>query len=63
MPEVGHQLYRMLNDVLRIDLKKLHCVGHSLGAHICGYAGAASGGQFERCFGIILPDKNKPKMY
>lgn len=22
-----------------------------LGAHICGYAGTASGGQFDRCFG------------
>lgn len=52
VPEVGYQLYRMLNDVLKLDLKKVHCVGHSLGAHICGYAGAASGGQFERCFGL-----------
>ncbi|XP_031635031.1 pancreatic triacylglycerol lipase-like [Contarinia nasturtii] len=52
VPEVGNLLYRILNDVLKLDLRTVNCVGHSLGGHICGYAGAASSGQFERCFGL-----------
>lgn len=54
VPEIGYTLYRMLNNVLKVNLRQVHCVGHSLGSHICGYAGAASGGQFERCFGRFV---------
>lgn len=39
VPEVGYQLHRWLNDVLKMDLRTVNCVGHSLGSHICGYAG------------------------
>lgn len=52
VPEVGYQLHRLLGDALRMDLRTVSCVGHSLGSHVCGFAGAASGGQFERCFGL-----------
>lgn len=52
VPEIGYTIYRMLNDVLKVNLRQVHCVGHSLGAHLCGYAGLAAGGQFERCYGI-----------
>lgn len=34
VPEVGYHLHRMLNDVLKLDLRTLNCVGHSLGSHI-----------------------------
>lgn len=52
VPKIGHTIYEMLNDILKVNLGQVYCVGHSLGAHICGYAGLAAGGQFERCYGI-----------
>lgn len=33
VPQIGYQLHRLLN-VLKVDLRSLNCVGHSLGAHI-----------------------------
>lgn len=24
-----------------VDISQVHCIGHSLGAHICGYAGSS----------------------
>lgn len=51
VPKIGYFLHRALSEVLKLNLRSVNCVGHSLGAHICGYAGAASGGQFDRCFG------------
>lgn len=42
IPEIGYQLYRMLNVVLKLNLRTINCVGHSLGSHICGYAGKSS---------------------
>lgn len=51
VPKIGYYLHRALSEMLKLNLRTVNCVGHSLGAHICGYAGAASGGQFQRCFG------------
>lgn len=53
IPKIGDAIHKMLNDVLKVNLRQIHCVGHSLGAHICGSAGTASGGLFERCYGIL----------
>lgn len=33
VPEIGYQLYRMLH-ALKLDLRSLNCIGHSLGSHI-----------------------------
>lgn len=33
VPEIGYQLYRMLY-ALKLDLRSLNCIGHSLGSHI-----------------------------
>lgn len=31
VPEVGYHLFHMINDVLKMDLRSINCVGHSLG--------------------------------
>lgn len=36
IPEIGYWLYKALNNVLKLDLHSVNCVGHSLGAHVCG---------------------------
>ncbi|KAF4528401.1 hypothetical protein B566_EDAN013337 [Ephemera danica] len=32
-------MIQYLNKALHISLENFHCVGHSLGAHVCGYTG------------------------
>ncbi|XP_028129780.1 pancreatic triacylglycerol lipase [Diabrotica virgifera virgifera] len=43
---------RSLNKKYGLQLNKLKFVGHSLGAHICGCAGAALDGQVDRIVGL-----------
>ncbi|XP_072381637.1 endothelial lipase-like [Diabrotica undecimpunctata] len=43
---------RSLNEEYNLRLDKLKFVGHSLGAHICGTAGAALNGQVDRIVGL-----------
>ena len=50
---VGKQV-EMLITLLQtkgLSLSKVHLIGHSLGAHISGYAGAALNGQIARISG------------
>lgn len=50
LPSVGY----FVADVIRnyhLDLKKVECVGHSFGAHVCGYAGASLNGAMQRIIG------------
>ena len=41
---VGLEVARLV-EVLRLDPAKVHIIGHSLGAHIAGYAGERIPGQ------------------
>ncbi|XP_072381635.1 endothelial lipase-like [Diabrotica undecimpunctata] len=55
---------RSLNEEYNLRLDKLKFVGHSLGAHICGNAGAALNGQVDRIVGLdpagpLFKDYNK----
>lgn len=34
VPQIGYNLHKMLDDVLKLNLQTLNCVGHSLGSHI-----------------------------
>merc|ERR1711971_1214847 len=44
---VGRQIAYMYNALRQKGFRgELHCVGHSLGAHICGYAGSYSQTEF-----------------
>ncbi|RNA41178.1 inactive pancreatic lipase-related 1-like, partial [Brachionus plicatilis] len=36
----------------KIDLSKVHCIGHSLGAHVCGFAGKRIVGKIGRISGL-----------
>ncbi len=56
---VGRQMCYLMKSIRRIyfndvwdkDLH-IHCIGHSLGAHACGYAGADCDGKFDRITGM-----------
>jgi len=55
VPNVGQELADILNKVKQPN-QKIHCIGHSLGAHVCGFAGKFSqskyGIQFDRISGL-----------
>ncbi|CAH1793243.1 unnamed protein product [Owenia fusiformis] len=36
---VGKMVSTFLMDVLKLDPKRIHCIGHSLGSHVCGFIG------------------------
>lgn len=38
----------------KLDLALTYCVGHSLGAHICGFAGKALDGKMGRITGKLI---------
>ncbi|XP_059481570.1 lipase member I-like [Neocloeon triangulifer] len=45
-------LLLFLADNSGADLSTVHCLGHSLGAHVCGYAGKVLDGQIGRITGL-----------
>lgn len=53
---VGASLANLMNAMVRntgVSLKSMHCIGHSLGAHLCGYAGARVEG-LGRISGMVI---------
>lgn len=54
---VGTQLYLLIKKLVKAGttLQNVHCVGHSLGAHLCGHAGAMLEGKLRRITGIVEP--------
>ena len=57
---VGKQLSLVVNDIRSIFYSSnptsfnIHCIGHSLGAHTCGYASKGSSIPFNRISGLIV---------
>ena len=49
---VGLEVARLV-EVLRLDPAKVHIIGHSLGAHIAGYAGERIPGQWRELLLIV----------
>lgn len=47
------ELLKNLHSAGQTSYSKIHLVGHSLGAHICGYAGAIVGGRIAKITGNI----------
>ncbi|XP_023026087.2 inactive pancreatic lipase-related protein 1 [Leptinotarsa decemlineata] len=55
VPKVGGfvaDFVRSLQQNFKLNLSKVKFVGHSLGAHVCGCAGTALGGQVSRIVGL-----------
>ncbi|CAG2197168.1 Lipase member I,Lipase member H-A,Pancreatic triacylglycerol lipase,Lipase member H,Inactive pancreatic lipase-related protein 1,Lipase member H-B,Pancreatic lipase-related protein 2 [Mytilus edulis] len=46
------ELLKNLHSAGQTSYSKIHLVGHSLGAHICGYAGAIVGGRIAKITGL-----------
>lgn len=43
--DIGNYIFTLmkeLNETVKIPYDNMHCIGHSLGAHICGFAGKAA---------------------
>ena len=47
--ECGEKIANFIKET-KIDSKTIHCIGHSLGAHVCGYASKAT--RFSRISGL-----------
>lgn len=52
VPAVGSYLAQVITE-LDIDVDRIELIGHSLGAHIAGYAGAALNGTISRITGEL----------
>ena len=52
---LGKQIELMIKLMMKrgMELSRIHLIGHSLGAHISGYAGAAFKGQLGRISGDL----------
>lgn len=50
-PAVGGYLAQVITR-LKLDTEKIELIGHSLGAHIAGYAGATLNGSLSRITGL-----------
>lgn len=51
VPSVGHYLAQVIKE-LKLDTEKVELIGHSIGAHIAGYAGAILNGTIARITGM-----------
>jgi Lipase len=54
---VGEYLATLLGFLVQsigAKLEDIHCMGHSLGAHVCGYNGKALNGALGRITGALL---------
>lgn len=50
VPAIGSYLAQVIIE-LKLDTNKIELIGHSLGAHICGYTGATLNGTVSRITG------------
>lgn len=51
---VGKIVAEFINELISkgVNIKKIHLIGHSLGAHVCGYAGRFFNGKIRRITGL-----------
>jgi alpha-beta hydrolase superfamily lysophospholipase len=57
---VGEYLAELLGFLAQstgAKLQEIHCMGHSLGAHVCGYNGKALNGELGRITGAPIHNK------
>lgn len=63
---VGAMTARLLSQIINIggiDPSKMHCIGHSLGAHTCGYIGYFLRGKYQHHLGRITGESVCPSLF
>ena len=52
---IGGEVYLVMNNLVTnggAQWSDMYCIGHSLGAHVCGFAGKKSNSQIQRITGV-----------